>query len=161
MFLYGPVWDAVYHPRLEIQQDCAGDVSRVVGLVEENIFAVTTFGRKVFEVAVLVDPMLLAQLLPELRAHCQIGSASAHAVRPAFAVAPGELSVCWHSPLLPHWPACNVMISLSNCQSAPPIVSVKQAVPGHACVLALLEILVEVVNRWKCETRLSGGVARW
>jgi hypothetical protein len=37
-------------------------------LVVEDIFAVTALGRKIFEIAVLTDPMLLAKLLPELTA---------------------------------------------------------------------------------------------
>ena len=39
-------------------------------LIEKDIFAVSTFGRKVFEVAVLIDAMFLAELLPELGADC-------------------------------------------------------------------------------------------
>ena len=35
-------------------------------LIEEDIFAVTAFCGKVFQVAVLVDTMLLTQLLPKL-----------------------------------------------------------------------------------------------
>lgn len=39
-------------------------------LVEENILPIAALGRKVLEVAVLADAMLLAELLPELTAHC-------------------------------------------------------------------------------------------
>lgn len=39
-------------------------------LVEEDILPVTALSREVFEVAVLVDAVLLAQLLPELAANC-------------------------------------------------------------------------------------------
>lgn len=38
-------------------------------LVEKHILAVSALGRKVFEIAILVDPMLLAKLLPELAAN--------------------------------------------------------------------------------------------
>jgi hypothetical protein len=58
--------DRVEHPWLEIEENGAWDVPRVVRLVEEDVLAVATFGRKVFEVAVAVDAVLLTQLLPEL-----------------------------------------------------------------------------------------------
>jgi hypothetical protein len=58
--------DRVEHARLEIEQNGAWNVSRVVGLVEEDVLAVAALGRKVLEVAVAVDAVLLAQLLPEL-----------------------------------------------------------------------------------------------
>jgi hypothetical protein len=38
-------------------------------LVEKHILAVSALGRKVFEIPILVDPMLLAKLLPELAAN--------------------------------------------------------------------------------------------
>lgn len=67
------VWaidDAVDYARLEIQHNRARDVARVVGLVEEDIFAVAasvrSFGGVWVKVAVLVDAVLKAQLLPEL-----------------------------------------------------------------------------------------------
>ena len=60
--------NAVYDTRFEIEKDCAGDVARVVGLVEENIFTVANLGREGFEVAVTVDAVFQTQLLPELRA---------------------------------------------------------------------------------------------
>jgi hypothetical protein len=40
-------------------------------LVEEDVFAVAAFGREVLEVAVLVDAVFEAELLPELRADWQ------------------------------------------------------------------------------------------
>jgi hypothetical protein len=58
--------DRVEHARLQVEQDGARDVARVVGLVEEDVLAVAALGREVLEVAVAVDAMLLAQLLPEL-----------------------------------------------------------------------------------------------
>jgi hypothetical protein len=57
---------AIDDSRLEVDQYCSGDVSRVVALVEKDIFAVTAFGCEVLEVSILVDSMLLTQLLPEL-----------------------------------------------------------------------------------------------
>lgn len=88
--------DPIEHARLEIQEDGAGNVACVVGLVEEDIFAVAAFGREGLEVAVAVDAMFEAQLLPELRT--DFGS--------------GGLAVWWGLwwggvgvPLLPHWPA--------------------------------------------------------
>jgi len=60
--------DRLEHPRLQIQQNGARDVARIVGLVEEDILAVAALGRKVLEVAVAIDAVFLAQLLPELLA---------------------------------------------------------------------------------------------
>lgn len=54
------------NPWLEVDQYCSGNVSRVVTLVVENVFAVATLGREIFEIAVLTDAVLLAKLLPEL-----------------------------------------------------------------------------------------------
>jgi hypothetical protein len=51
---------------LEVEQDGARDVARVVGLVEEDVLAVAALGRKVLQVAILVDAVLEAELLPEL-----------------------------------------------------------------------------------------------
>lgn len=50
----------------EIHQNGAWDVARVVGLVEEDILAVAAFCRKVLEVAIAIDAVFLAELLPEL-----------------------------------------------------------------------------------------------
>jgi hypothetical protein len=63
------VLDRVEHPRLQVEQDGARNVASVVGLVEEDVFAVAAFGRKILEIAVLVDAVLLTQLLPELLAN--------------------------------------------------------------------------------------------
>nr|AGU10944.1 hypothetical protein [uncultured organism] len=64
--LVGARLDRVQHSGLEIQENGAGDVAGVVGLVEEYVFAVAALGREVLEVAVAVDAVFLAQLLPEL-----------------------------------------------------------------------------------------------
>jgi hypothetical protein len=52
----------------EVDQDGPWDVARVVALVVEDIFAIATLGRKILEVPVLTDAVLLAKLLPELTA---------------------------------------------------------------------------------------------
>ena len=60
--------DRTAYSGFEIHQDGAWDVARIIGLVEEDIFAVTSFAREILEVSVLVDTVFLAKLLPELRA---------------------------------------------------------------------------------------------
>jgi hypothetical protein len=62
--------DAIDDARFEVEEDGARDVAGVVGLVEEDVFAVAALGREVGEVAVLVDAVFLAELLPELAADC-------------------------------------------------------------------------------------------
>ena len=68
--LVWPGLDTIDHSRLQIEEDGTRDVSRVVGLVEEDIFAIASLSREVFEVAVLVDAVFQAELTPELRADC-------------------------------------------------------------------------------------------
>jgi len=51
--------DTVDNSRLKINQDGAGNVASVVALVEEDIFAITAFGGKVFKLPVATDAMLL------------------------------------------------------------------------------------------------------
>jgi hypothetical protein len=56
------VWstlNAVDNSRLKINQDGAGNVARVIALVEEDIFTITAFGGKVFKLPVATDAMLL------------------------------------------------------------------------------------------------------
>lgn len=67
--LVGPRLDAVDDARLEIDQDGARDVARVIALVVKDVLAVAALGGKVLEIAVLVDAVLLAELLPELAAN--------------------------------------------------------------------------------------------
>jgi hypothetical protein len=43
--------------------------SSLANLVEEDVLAIPTFGREILEISILIDPMLLAQLLPELTAN--------------------------------------------------------------------------------------------
>jgi hypothetical protein len=64
--LVGPGLDGVDDAVLEVEQDGARDVARVVGLIEEDVLAVAALGGKVLEVAILVDAVLEAELLPEL-----------------------------------------------------------------------------------------------
>ena len=68
--LVRPRQNAADHARLEVEEDGARDVARVVGLVEEDIFAVADLGCEGLEVAVAVDAVFQAELLPELRADC-------------------------------------------------------------------------------------------
>ena len=60
--------DAVDHAGLQVEQDGAWDVSRIVGLVKEDVFPVAAFGRVGCEIAGAIDTVLLAELLPELTA---------------------------------------------------------------------------------------------
>lgn len=62
--------NAVYDTRFEIEQDGAGDIPRVVGLVEEDIFAVVDLSGEGLEIAITVDAVFEAELLPKLRADC-------------------------------------------------------------------------------------------
>jgi hypothetical protein len=64
--LVGARLDAVDDAVLEVEQDGARDVARVVGLVEEDVLTVATFGREVLQVTILVYAVLEAELLPEL-----------------------------------------------------------------------------------------------
>lgn len=57
------------YSRLEIDQDGSWNISRVVALVEEDVFSVGAFCCKILEIAVLPNAVLLAKLLPELAAN--------------------------------------------------------------------------------------------
>jgi len=57
--------NAVDDSWLEIYENGPGDVAGVVRLVEEDIFTVSSFGRKILEITVTTDTVLLAKLLPE------------------------------------------------------------------------------------------------
>lgn len=57
------------YSRFQIYQDGSRYVSGIVALVEEYIFPVAAFGGEVFQVSVLADSVLLAELLPELAAN--------------------------------------------------------------------------------------------
>jgi DNA-binding IclR family transcriptional regulator len=67
------VWtidDTIDHSRLEIQHNRARNVARVVGLVEEDVLAIAASVRALggvwVKVAILVNAVLEAELLPEL-----------------------------------------------------------------------------------------------
>ena len=60
--------DAVDDTRFEVDEQTAGDVVIVVSLVEEDVFAVVSVHRILFEHAILVDAVLGAELFPELHA---------------------------------------------------------------------------------------------
>ena len=62
--------DAFEHAWLKVDEDGAGNVSRVVALVVKDVLAVAALGGKVFEIAVLADAVFLTELLPELTADC-------------------------------------------------------------------------------------------
>jgi hypothetical protein len=68
--LVGARLDGVDDAVLEVEQDGARDVARVVRLVEEDVLAVAALGGEVLEVAILVDAVLEAELLPELAPDC-------------------------------------------------------------------------------------------
>ena len=56
------------HSGFKVQEDGTRDITRIVGLIEKDILAVTSFSRKVLEITGLVYAVLLAQLLPKLLA---------------------------------------------------------------------------------------------
>ena len=64
--------DAVDNAGLKVNKDGSWNVASVVALVVEYIFAVAALGREVLQIPVLVDPVLLAELLPELAANCVV-----------------------------------------------------------------------------------------
>lgn len=76
--LVGTVLDRIEYSRLQVEQYSSGDVASVVRLIEENVFSVAALSRKVFEIAVLADAMLLTKLLPELLADCIVFEALAN-----------------------------------------------------------------------------------
>lgn len=115
--------NAVDDSWLEVEEDCARNVSRVVGLVEEDIFAVAAFGREVFKVAVLIDAMLKAKLPPELRADWR-------AYQYACDRSVGGIQ---NPPLLPHWPAWSVMISLRPSVAYQAAIRSEQQILTAAC----------------------------
>lgn len=62
-----------------VSSDCGKEVNlggasldrtrRKTNLVEEHVFPIPSLGSKVFEVSILTDAVLLAQVLPELTAN--------------------------------------------------------------------------------------------
>lgn len=59
---------AIDDSRFEVYQYGSGDISRVVTLIVEDVLTIAALCREVFEVPVLIDTVLLAELLPELTA---------------------------------------------------------------------------------------------
>ena len=90
-------------------------------LVEEDILPIPSLGGKIFEVAVLADSMFLTEMLPELTSDLETRRERDDVPRArgrvCFSHIPGGSTI----PLLPHWPAWIVMISLiwrvSSCPS--------------------------------------------
>ena len=78
-------------------------------LVKEDILPVPAFCGEVFEIAILTDSMLQAQLLPELTTDCEHVSID---LPSNITTTCTNASVLGDSLLLPHWPAWMVMISL-------------------------------------------------
>lgn len=52
--------NTVYDAGFQVYEDRSGYISCIVTLVVEDILAITAFGRKVFQVAILVDSVFLA-----------------------------------------------------------------------------------------------------
>ena len=64
--------DTVDNAGLKVNKDGSWNITSVVALVVEYIFAVAALGREVLQIPVLVDPVFLAELLPELAANCVV-----------------------------------------------------------------------------------------
>ena len=60
--------DPMYHTRFKVKEDGARDVACIVGLIEEDVFAVATLSGIWLQVAIRINAVLLAELLPELGA---------------------------------------------------------------------------------------------
>lgn len=58
------------YPGFQINQYCPGNIPGVVALVVEDVLPIAALGRKVFQVTILIDSMLLTKLLPELTPNC-------------------------------------------------------------------------------------------
>lgn len=63
----GRVHDGVDDPRLQIQQDGAGNVVLVICLVEEHVLPICALCGVVLQGALRRDSMLAAKFLPELK----------------------------------------------------------------------------------------------
>jgi len=105
--LVGASLDSVDDPGFQVDQYGPGDVSRIVTLVVENVLPVATLSREVLEVAVLIDAVLLAELLPKLAPDFifLVSPAGLHAYgilcNPKESRPRREGNIL----LLPHWPA--------------------------------------------------------
>ena len=59
------------HPRLEVNENCTGNIMFIICLIEKHVFTVTPLRRPVLEDALFVDAMFGAKPLPEDGAHCK------------------------------------------------------------------------------------------
>lgn len=64
--LVRPCLDTVDYAWLQVDQYGSGNVSCVVALVVENVFAIAALSRKLLEVPILANAVFLTQLLPKL-----------------------------------------------------------------------------------------------
>jgi len=68
--------NGIDHTRLQIKQTGSRNVSFIISLIEEYIFAVVYRATgKLFENSIVVDPVLCTKLFPELRSNLQISNA--------------------------------------------------------------------------------------
>lgn len=63
-------WGAGTHSRLQVYENRSWNISRIVALVVKHVLAIASLGGKVFEIAILANAMLQAELLPELASNC-------------------------------------------------------------------------------------------
>ena len=61
-----PILNTANDPGLQINQEGPRDIVLIVSLVEEHVFPVVTLGCILLKDAFSADPMLHAELLPEL-----------------------------------------------------------------------------------------------
>lgn len=90
------VLDPVNDTGLQVYQKRARDVVLIIRLVEKDVLPIVALGSELLELTLWVDPMLLAQTLPELISNyvSNMSRSSNH--------------LLW----FPHYPTCSVMISL-------------------------------------------------
>ncbi|KAG6239343.1 hypothetical protein E4U24_006884, partial [Claviceps purpurea] len=53
-----------------VYENRSWNISRIVALVVKHVLAIASLGGKVFEIAILANAMLQAELLPELASNC-------------------------------------------------------------------------------------------
>jgi hypothetical protein len=54
-----PCLNTIYNARFKIEENSARNVASIVGLIEKDVFAITTFCREIFEITLLTDTVLL------------------------------------------------------------------------------------------------------
>jgi len=79
--------------------------ANIANLIEEDVLPIPTLCREVFQIPILTDTMFLTELLPELATNFICPLLSVHDVPTVDGDGEGV-------PLLPHWPAWMVIISL-------------------------------------------------